>query len=786
MPALLGTRALNVTVSWSYGFVGHGESVTTTPGVVYLDVGNRLCPGVLDQHHDVRLGGCTSELLVGHPEHVYHHLLGDLLRAHANGQLGANLTISPRIVTHRAPDWDGIVSAFLARRLIEDGELPAYTRALVAFSLRIDQGRFSVRRYLDAGEVGRTALSRLAQMGLLLLSNQRKGDGEMMRLGLVLIESLIADVLSVSPRPWEWTEETFETLTPDGGFFEAAGRWADRPEFAGVAEALRGDYDTWVEESRDADRIPVELPVERDDGRVELVAVPATCLRRPSRSVLNKYWARAEGTPLFVCPYVPSASGHAPIASGAVAPRVVISLPDDVGSWPDDMPRADLRGLGALLEREETRLRREQNKSRVGRPRWDDTAYCDNDDPWYDGRGHAWRILDTPRVGTVIPYDEVLRHLRDGRAWAPLDVLLDSLAVDLHVGLPDADENQRAPVCDAHPMPGEAWGPGGMSRTLATWRAHTRGRDVLVEIAQACPPPEGVRLERAIARVTSPPARGRGSIFAQVLKVVARRDPDASVAPRLGAVIDWVVRVERYISRLEPAADGDGGLDRALVTLTWSRAKESRGDDGLVERQLRRLGVQALDDHGFSVGGRAMLRELRPAAGRGAVVASHAVLAEMQAYVAFVEATLSRVSERIAAAVLSLDGSREHKRVVAADVRNDFLLFQGLYFQYEVSANARVQRSCERVREALQIDAHYREAESELDRLAQVETARADAHMNDLLNVLTLLSLVGTFDAIAQAFDSGFREGHWLRLGFSITSLIVVVAIRTRRRTASK
>jgi chorismate synthase len=91
--------------------------------------------------------------------------------------------------------------------------------------------------------------------------------------------------------------------------------------------------------------------------------------------------------------------------------------------------------------------------------------------------------------------------------------------------------------------------------------------------------------------------------------------------------------------------------------------------------------------------------------------------------------TASRVAAGgVARAVLALEGATTEggERVTVGDVRNEFLLFQGLYFQPEVSANPRVQQTCDDVRGALQLDTHYREVESELDRLAQVETARAE------------------------------------------------------------
>ena len=42
-------------------------------------------------------------------------------------------------------------------------------------------------------------------------------------------------------------------------------------------------------------------------------------------------------------------------------------------------------------------------ETRSGLPRYED-AYCTHDDPWYDGRGHDFGIVDSPRDGTRLPY----------------------------------------------------------------------------------------------------------------------------------------------------------------------------------------------------------------------------------------------------------------------------------------------------------------------------------------------------------------------------------------------
>jgi hypothetical protein len=799
MPSLLGTRELGIYVKWSFGFVGHGSSATTTPGVVYLDVGNRLCRGVLDQHQDDSLGGCTSDLIVSHPEYVYNHLLDEVLSQHARGLLPAGTTLHLRIITHVNPDWDGMVSAFLVQRLVEDGELPAYTPALVAYSRDVDQGRFSIRRYLEAGESGLRALSLLPHLAGLVVTYTHRDHAEALAAGMSLVRATIDGLLAAVPGPWSWTQDTFETLqwTQEGPqLAPGAGAWAKRNSFGGYSERIMADLDVWKAESADAAREDILLPVDARESRVVLEPVPSILLRRPSKSMLNKYWARAEGFLLFVCPYAGGMGSNGSLGTDEVSSRVVISLPDDAGSWPAHQRPAHFRGLGALLEREETRLRLARSQRRVGRPRWDDAAYCDNADPWYDGRGHFFRILDTPRVGTLLPYANIVAHLKNARAWAPLDVEAADLTVDFHLSLPDAAPPMDGP--DAEPLRAQsAWGPGGLSGTLRTWLDQTRTRDVSGALARFFQPSRGMRVERAILRDIRPLRGAAPHVFPPMLHVTLHRDAQGSDVPRLGEVIDSIVGLERLLSGVrEPPAEGEGAPDRAFVAVSWSPSPDFRGDVSSMERARQRLGATQARSDQVWVGPRAVVREHAPSSSttaRDVQDASkrafqHAVYGEMLGYVAFVDATLSRVSEQIARAVLTLEGATPQRgpRVAVSDVRNEFLLFQGLYYQPEVSANPRVQGTCDDVRAALKLDTHYREVESELDRLAQVETARADARMTTVMELLTLVSLVGSIDAIAQGINEWRGSTSWLRIVLSAVTILAVLLLRQRYRASTR
>src|SRR5262249_57131526 len=95
----------------------------------------------------------------------------------------------------------------------------------------------------------------------------------------------------------------------------------------------------------------------------------------------------------------------APAGAGARRGRFTLSVTPE--------SRAPLRELGARLDAAETEKRRKrygQDNRRVdpvtGAPLPPRPGY-DNADPWYDGRAHAYTIVDSPRAGTELTAEEI-------------------------------------------------------------------------------------------------------------------------------------------------------------------------------------------------------------------------------------------------------------------------------------------------------------------------------------------------------------------------------------------
>ena len=52
----------------------YGSDLTSEPEKLALDVGNRLCPGVIDHHQPGADDECTTSLILKYPQYVQDHL----------------------------------------------------------------------------------------------------------------------------------------------------------------------------------------------------------------------------------------------------------------------------------------------------------------------------------------------------------------------------------------------------------------------------------------------------------------------------------------------------------------------------------------------------------------------------------------------------------------------------------------------------------------------------------------------------------------------------------------
>ena len=330
-------------------FVPRGRTLEPSPGIVVLDVGGGLGPGMLDHHQPDAPPLCAAELVAARPELVLDPFVTEARPV--------------MLVTHSWPDLDAVCSTYFAFKLLAEGTLPDHASLLARYVGEIDQGH-SFRQggtmdtlyglfMVSAHDIS----SRAAREGW----EEARASFEILRVGFALLEHLTGSMHS-------GTDLNADQLFDDTRFQPARDR-------------LKTDAQLYERDVARAELKKVPLP-KRNGGTV---VVGAMFIDDPE-SLFFKHWARTDrgrrGFPL----------GFPLLAVCYGEKRFIISLPPG--------HEATLQGLGDLLERHEGRQRKLSRRIRQGPVREGFGVV----DPWYDGRNpaHDYSIIDTPIGGTVL------------------------------------------------------------------------------------------------------------------------------------------------------------------------------------------------------------------------------------------------------------------------------------------------------------------------------------------------------------------------------------------------
>jgi hypothetical protein len=403
---------LGLEVEWRAAFVDAGQRVTAAPDTVVVDVGGDLCAGVIDHHAESRSACSAAALAVEHADLIHTHLVAPWIEETRHRDI-RGIRWRPTVVTHRNPDFDAIAAVAIIRQLVEHGDLPPWCHALAAYSTEVDQGRHTLRVEDGSLELYTLVLmlSELSAKEVCALASsvgpEPVGGPDAARLlvGLQLV-SLWIDALPIAG------------ATALGGF-RGTRLPSDHPVVARLSGVLQEDLRRFLL-ARDeghvhllADGGLVTVPARDRAGVVRIRAAASVSADERHRSACAKHFLR---------------SGR---MFGARVPLTVIRLPaiaEDRNRWiiavdPNGEGRdasASLRGLGISLEVEEERRRGgiggAGNASRLGVARFEFAPGIA--DPWYDGRGHQFTIVDSPREGTVLDEADILRVL-SSRFWEP-------------------------------------------------------------------------------------------------------------------------------------------------------------------------------------------------------------------------------------------------------------------------------------------------------------------------------------------------------------------------------
>lgn len=739
----LGAKELGVDIRWRHRFVPPGTRAAETPGVLYLDVGGGLGPGVLDHHGDSARPTSTAELILQHRELVYVHLLGPLLERAAAGEDVRGATVSLTLVTHFAPDFDGVTSTYLVRHLIEHGDVPVAASALARYVTDVDQGRYRVE--LDRRETFFAPhIAQLAVQNLPFEGTRHAGSERTLERGLELIARVLDDI---GPT---WDPRSF---APEGDHHPAT-RWAEDARFEDVRELLEAEPEMFAADYEEATRETALLPPEGGSGAP--VEVPVFIGKAPPKSKLNKYWVRASGYPYFVCPYatprdVPEDPG--PLRYG----RVILSL-DPTWRHPLSGEKPSLRGLGFALERAECEARAAlpHGDDRPPTPRWDDGT-CDNADPWYDGRGHAFTIVDAPAATTVLDY-EVVRGIATGGDFWHVPLARGTVTLMRTADLDDAG--------DAATSLAGAWAPmkcpDGIDDRLQPFYEACRAKPV----ADADLGVPGVVAKREMRDF---PDEARGGL--ELLHVEA--------AP--GATL------EQLIAGMHAAIQRFGKPDYALSRI---RLGPHNADPARLDGLVRELGDVEVDELPLAKDELVLFNHrslLVRALGDSRAVENDGYL-EVLFYLAFVREALRDYRTRLS----DLLRAKTRDRKKTDELRRDVLAFQTRYYDLEIARGGRARRVSERLVDAMHLVRSYGEIQDQMRQLAQLE-AREEALVREKADIfmetaLFFVAAAGVFETIVAFLSwDGFdirTDWEWLVpiIGLLVVIWVIALTLRLRRR----
>jgi hypothetical protein len=450
---------------------------------------------------------------------------------------------------------------------------------------------------------------------------------------------------------------------------------------------------------------------------------------------------------------------------------VILSL-DPTWTHPESGKRPTLQGLGYQLERAEARARRGLDGDLRGRtPRYAD-GYCDNEDPWYDGRDHEHTIVDSPRSGTRLSYAQV-RAVATSRFWeVPLE---DVSATVVYANQTPAEDATFTPLpppkgisptllpffhgcLEASMDPDQRLGllPRGLCLRSARLRRFPSAtcRDMLVLRVGTAETPGGPR----------PTLEGLVSWCESLRAAPAFTGPDyVFIRFRLGTNFAPPSYAERLVHKL---GQGD------LTALPWS------GDaQDVVLFNSRAVIIRKASDHVEGTAGSLLDREL-------------------MLYAAFLNETACRFSQRITEALVGgPESSTPHQVTFGAEVlsrasglREDFLAFQTRYYQFDTTGRPYSRRLFERLLESLSFSEHYAEVQSELDRLHQIEQreaenrqASSDRWFEGLLFFIGLAGVVQTVIGLKTMEDGHFTSWVlWVWI-LGLSGLLAILYLWVRR-----
>ena len=383
----LGMRSLDqlgIRLDWDFHFLNKGQHAEPMPNQILVDAGGTLDTGVIDVHQGDTKYESLVRAVAENPHLVLNHLLHGLNSEYAAGRSPQINEITFTFCTHSGPGWDSMAALYLCDELLRHGKLPDDIHWLLDASDQIAQAKVKT-----GGATNRPFIIYYAIAAL------RETDKDQLLEGLKLIQKIIecartGKIQTNGKNPFTEPVDNFKACFPD---------------FSKHIDMIEEDRPLYLDDLSRADFFEAELPLQdretENDSTHSINFQPGKVIafQKPPESKLLRFWVRDDQgkCDLLMTPSMPDAKN-----------------PNHFRRWrisvDPDQNRFNLRRLGFLLENAETEIRGTAKK-RGGAPRFE-SNYCDNSDPWYDGRNHNFTMVDSPRCGTDLPYEKIKSIIR--------------------------------------------------------------------------------------------------------------------------------------------------------------------------------------------------------------------------------------------------------------------------------------------------------------------------------------------------------------------------------------
>lgn len=364
-----------------FTYVGPGSmapSFIDIPDRLFLNVGNALRPGVIDHHQNHGDNISTTNLVINNAEFVASSV--NPLRKHDDPFF---------IVLSENLSFDGIMAVYIALNLLKSNHLPDGAELLARYADKIDMGYSSKNK------------NSLYSAFILLQNLQFKNNNYDVNWKTTFIQRFLP-VIEYALKE----QKKHRIPISDVDVFSCPRLFSAKDKKMIVDDQKRYEAKLINPNSKPK---TLKLRLNSDLGGSEIVdsllVRDVQNQNDKDRVIFFKDWARTDST-------------RAPDKNGFVALSVFHSAEQGVNARCIISVRPDsnlnLRGLGALLEKAESEKRKSHFHGiddRVtdlvsGKPKTPRTGYS-NSDPWYDGRGHGFTIIDSPRDGTFLSPEEI-------------------------------------------------------------------------------------------------------------------------------------------------------------------------------------------------------------------------------------------------------------------------------------------------------------------------------------------------------------------------------------------